>query len=214
MRPSDSLASVGCALRCPLRAAYRRADAVLDRAARASADACPPESGHRISASPVSRRRGQGLPGCWIVLFVRAVDCDPAGCTVSSPHRSATALLPSGLSTPWASGIGQFRGSTSHGPRVRVPTHRRAGYPPRRKARYRPAGLALIGRASHPLDDSPNFQSHVPPSLRTTISWSHWQFAAPQARIDSRPTRSLPSPGGDFNGLGGSQRALPRARRG
>jgi hypothetical protein len=46
-----------------------------------------------------------------------------------------------------------FRGSLA-----RVPTHRHVGYPYSwRKARYRPAGLALTGRDSHPLDGLPSF---------------------------------------------------------
>jgi hypothetical protein len=54
-----------------------------------------------------------------------------------------------------------FSGLTSHGPHLRLPTHRRRGYPLRRKAGYRPAGLALIGRVSHPLDDFSEFRDFL-----------------------------------------------------
>lgn len=46
----------------------------------------------------------------------------------------------------------------SHGPHARVPTHRGDNYLSRCKARFRPAGSALVGQDSHLLDDEPNFQ--------------------------------------------------------
>src|SRR5436190_203205 len=78
-------------------------------AAHASTCAQSSESNDRRSASPEIVEESQGLPGCWVVLLPRAVVIYPAGCAVVSP-LSSTALLPSGLPTPWASGIRQFRG--------------------------------------------------------------------------------------------------------
>ena len=43
------------------------------------------------------------------------------------------------------------------GPGARAPTHRRCPHEHRRKARYRLVDYSLVGWASHPLDDEPNF---------------------------------------------------------
>ena len=56
-------------------------------------------------------------------------------------HQSVAVMLPSGVPTPWASGMVCVSRLHSRGPIVRLPTHRRDGYPPRRKAGFRPAGL-------------------------------------------------------------------------
>ena len=56
-------------------------------------------------------------------------------------HRSVIMMLPSGIPRPWASGTVCVSRLHSRGPIVRLPTHRRGDYPPRRKAGFRPAGL-------------------------------------------------------------------------
>ena len=116
---------------------------------------------HRCPRQPVQRRRhfypgapsagslprrNEGLPGAWAILFVRAVVDHPARCDLPSPVPGAVAVafrLSNTLGT-WKAD--SFRGCMAHGPRARVPTHRRVRYRSRRKARYRPGGLTL-GRA-------------------------------------------------------------------
>src|SRR5215831_2052592 len=49
-------------------------------------------------------RRGEGLPGVWAVLFVRAMVEHPAGDVPLLARFSQGSLLPSGSSAPWASG--------------------------------------------------------------------------------------------------------------
>jgi hypothetical protein len=62
---------------------------VLPIDSAASACACRRTSfGEWITGSPSDRelpRRGKGLPGCWAVLFLRAVVQHPAGYGPSSP---------------------------------------------------------------------------------------------------------------------------------
>lgn len=65
----------------------------------------------------------------------------PAGCAVSSTSQTDTALLPSGTTTPWATGTTEITKLHSHGSHSRVPTYRCGSYLPPRKARFRPAGL-------------------------------------------------------------------------
>ena len=60
-----------------------------------------------ITGSPPDRdmsRRGEGLPGVWAVLFVRAMVEHPAGDVPLLARFSQGSLLPSGSSAPWASG--------------------------------------------------------------------------------------------------------------
>jgi hypothetical protein len=49
-------------------------------------------------------RRGEGLPGYWTVLFIRAMVEHPAGYAPLLAHFAQRALLPSSNSAPWASG--------------------------------------------------------------------------------------------------------------
>ena len=49
-------------------------------------------------------RRGEGLPGYWTVLFIRAMVEHPAGYAPLLAHFAQRALLPSSHSAPWASG--------------------------------------------------------------------------------------------------------------
>jgi len=61
----------------------------------------------RVTGSPQDRdgsRRGEGLPGAWAVLFVRAMVEHPAGYRPLLAHLTERLLWPSGNSAPWASG--------------------------------------------------------------------------------------------------------------
>src|SRR5215468_1229511 len=61
----------------------------------------------RVTGSPPDRdesRRGEGLPGAWAVLFVRAMVEHPAGYAPLLAHLTERLLWPSGNSAPWASG--------------------------------------------------------------------------------------------------------------
>jgi hypothetical protein len=103
----------------------------------------------------------------------------PRPMPVTSPRSSRNG----NLSTP--RGDFPFRSYVTHGPPLRAPTHRRVGYPPRRKARYRPAGLgsdrvdfASTGRRTE-------FQSFIACfSFRTSVAWSHstWKHRPDTAR--------------------------------
>ena len=72
-------------------------------------------------------------------------------------------------------------GLHSPGLLARVPTHRPGCCHPRRKARYRPAGFALVGRDLYPLDGKLNFDSYrIAFSFQTSLAWSHrWTTTAP-----------------------------------
>ena len=61
----------------------------------------------RVTGSPQDRdgaRRGEGLPGAWTVLFVRAMVAHPAGDGPRLAHLTERLLWPSGHAAPWASG--------------------------------------------------------------------------------------------------------------
>ena len=61
----------------------------------------------RLTGSPQSRdvsRRGEGLPGAWAVLFVRAMVEHPAGYVPLLAHLTERPSWPSSNSAPWASG--------------------------------------------------------------------------------------------------------------
>src|SRR5262245_26089177 len=61
----------------------------------------------RVTGSPQDRarsRRGEGLPGSWTLLFVRALVEHPAGYEPLLAHLTERLLWPSGNSAPWASG--------------------------------------------------------------------------------------------------------------
>jgi len=66
-------------------------------------------------------RKGETLPGHWVVLLGRAAVSDPAERATTSPMPVA-ALLPSGHLIPWAFGKTVSR-LYSRGPRPRAPTH-------------------------------------------------------------------------------------------
>ena len=61
----------------------------------------------RVTGSPQDRdgsRRGEGLPGAWAVLFVRAMVEHPTGYVPLLAHLTERSLEPSGNAAPWASG--------------------------------------------------------------------------------------------------------------
>jgi hypothetical protein len=61
----------------------------------------------QLTGSPRGRnvsRRGEGLPGAWAVLFVRAMVEHPAGYGPLLAHLTERSLWPSGKTGPWASG--------------------------------------------------------------------------------------------------------------
>ena len=130
-------------LRFPLpRPTSMRALVLCPGRRRAPATRRASETGHRLSAPPELSRRGEGLPGYWAVLFVRAVVEHPAGYGPLAHSRRGRCCLQV-KQHPGHPGRYRFRGRMPHGPHARMPTHRRARYRPRRKARYR------LGRA-HP----------------------------------------------------------------
>lgn len=88
-------------------------------------------------------RRSEGLPGCWAVLFVRAVVEDPAGC---GPRLAPWRRVRRGLQAIQHPGLPEwhsFRGCMAYGPHARAPTLQRTRYRERCKARYR-------SRRAHP----------------------------------------------------------------
>ena len=101
----------------------------------------------RVTGSPHNRgvsRRGEGLPGCGAILFVRAMVEHPAGYHPLLAQSSRRGwLLPSGKTGPSASGKAEVSGPHSLGPHARMPTLRLPCLHDRRKAGYR------LGRA-HP----------------------------------------------------------------
>ena len=56
-------------------------------------------------------RRGEGLPGAWAVLFVRAMVEHPAGYVPLLAHLTERPSWPSRHSAPWASGKGRGFGA-------------------------------------------------------------------------------------------------------
>lgn len=109
-----------------------------------------------MTGSPHHRflpRRNEGLPGSWVVLFVRAVVEDTAEPDIPSPI-AVMPVLPSGVSNPWALGMTVL--SLLHGPRpTRLRTYASPSALPRPSQGSLPtwADSPLTGQVSHPLDD-------------------------------------------------------------
>ena len=138
-----------------------------------------PRVGDSLSGSPWCRflpRRNVGLPGSWVILFLRAVVVHPAGCDLPSPlPLSGRPPSPSGKTAPWASGMTWFSWPLSHGPHARAPTHRRPRRRNRRKARYRSRRLAPSpdGFRTCWMTYRISWAHRITHSLRTSLSWSH-----------------------------------------
>jgi len=112
------------------------------------------------SRAPAARGATLGSPGLPRLLHVRLdTASDPGEYPHRSPWRDTRCRLPVGQnrrhSPTQFSGLNTFKvGSTRDlctSPAF-VPTHRRAGYPPRRKGRYGARGSRLPRRDSHPLE--------------------------------------------------------------
>ena len=107
MQPSDSLPP-SAAAPVPLASGLPRCGRLF--CASWADDTCARERvvrRRRVTGSPRRRdvsRRGEGLPGYWAVLFVRAVVEHPAGYDPLLAHCTERPLLPSGNSAPSASG--------------------------------------------------------------------------------------------------------------
>jgi len=138
MRPSDSLVPVGRGFGSP------RLRPTSMRVLFLAADGCPRKPANVGEGSPDLRgpesfEERRGPPRC----LGRPLSCvpwseTPPGATSPRPTSTERLLSPSRLPTPWAPGIGLFSWLPTHGPHVRVPTHRRLRYRNRRKAHYRP----------------------------------------------------------------------------
>lgn len=118
--------------------------------------------------------KGEGLPGYWVVPLLRAVVRDPAGCVDDVAHIGAVGAAAFEPKDAIGSRKVAISGLYSHGPPARVPTHRRGCHQPRRKARFRPAGLSFGRSGLSPagrLTEFPGLpHGH---SFPTSIAWSH-----------------------------------------
>jgi hypothetical protein len=130
----------------------------------------------------------QGLPDDWSTLLNTRrsrtprrlhypLDLSCGGNTAAFQHHETL-----------GTGMKEITGLHSHGSHSRVPTYRRRGYPRRRKARFRPAGLRfgragfapagwilqISGRTEHVLPFRPAFPGHFHDwsSLRLFIDFS------------------------------------------
>src|SRR5262249_20655832 len=108
-------------------------------------------------------RRGEGLPGAWAVLFVRAMVAHPPGAVPLLAQVSPGALWPAGHAAPWASGPALGVGAACP-----WPTRSRASASPTPELRASPgslpawAGSPWAGRVVHPLDDEQSFLKASP----------------------------------------------------
>ena len=107
MQPSDSLPPLATVL-VPLTGSLPRCGRLF--CAYEADDTCARQRvvrRRRVTGSPQDRnvsRRGEGLPGSWTVLFVRAMVAHPAGYVPRLAHLTERPLEPSSNSAPWASG--------------------------------------------------------------------------------------------------------------
>ena len=108
-----------------------------------------------------------GLPGSWVVLFLRAEVVHPAGCGGPSPISIAGApLLPSGETAPSASGmVISFVAAVPRPTRSRIYASPSTLPCPSQDSLPAGAVFPFAGRVSHPLDDLPNFTNSSHSSL-------------------------------------------------
>jgi hypothetical protein len=162
MQPSDSLPPSATAP-VPLARGLPRCRRLFCAPRRAD-DTCARKRvvrRRRVTGAPRHRdwsRRGEGLPGSWAILFVRAMVEHPAGDVPLLAQFSQGSLLPSGHSAPWASGK-----TIGFGAACPWPTRSRAYASPALFRRLSQgslptwAGSPLVGRDLHPLDDTQSF---------------------------------------------------------
>jgi hypothetical protein len=112
----------------------------------------------------------RGLPGYRAVLFGRAAVDHPAGLPSTRPFASRCAAFR--VYEPLGIREYTFSGLPSCGPLARLPTHQPPPHGNDCKAGYQPAGCALTGWGSHPLDSSSEFQPTSSTSSPTGMAWS------------------------------------------
>jgi hypothetical protein len=133
----------------------------------------------RVTGSPRDRqwsKRGEGLPGAWAVLFLRALVAPPPDTLLSSPTSRRDRCGLQGIQpsrhpgrlevaephTPWPARAHAYASPTP----FLTPSH---GWLPAQ------AGSPWAGRVLHPLDDRRSFMKvsslHSP---STSIAWSHY----------------------------------------
>jgi hypothetical protein len=142
----------------------------------------------RVTGSPQHRRasrRGEGLPGAWTVLCVRAMVEHPAGDAPRLAHLTQRALVPSEHPASWASGKRRGFGAASPWPTRSCADASPAPFPrPAQGSRPAWAGSPLAGRVWHPLDDQPSVleSSHPPlPLDQQSLVALHFLSALPAA---------------------------------
>jgi hypothetical protein len=185
MRPSDSPAA-SARLRSALGCALPVGQALVLCAVTVSPRGRPPDR-----LLPTARRRGSPVLRRPDLPTGRSGVSQVTGPSSSAVPRSTTppvplrlalsppGVLPSGVPTPWALEHARFRGCLFRGPPVRLTTLQPPPYRDGSKPGYQPAGYALAGWASHPRDDSSEFQSTSSTSSPTGIAWSLREPLAP-----------------------------------
>jgi hypothetical protein len=123
----------------------------------------------RLTGSPPHRdvsRRGEGLPGSWAVLFMRAIVEHPAGYASLLAQLTQRSLWPSRHPARSASGKTRGFGAACPWP-TRSHTYASPALLPRLSQGLLPAraGSPFAGRASHPLDDEQSFMKASPPPI-------------------------------------------------
>jgi len=132
----------------------------------------------RLPVGLNSPRKGEALPGCWVVPLERAAVCDPAERTLTSP-LSVMALLPSGHVDPLGARKLAVSRLCSRGPRPCVPTyHPATSLPPEQgslpacRARLWPDRFRACRTTAR------NFMNHrMIQSFPTSLAWSHQRRA-------------------------------------
>lgn len=192
IQPSDSLMSIGLGSGSPRPSAYLVAGVFFFAGGCVHPqNAGPLEIGARLPMGRIVTRKHQGLPGYWVILFVRAMAIYLADRTVTialSRWRSCClqAFRDLGLCRDypfvgWLTMAHTFAYLRINDVVTDDAARLATGLP----------GSALTGRDSHPLDDYSEFQGAIASLLsqRTSIAWSH-----PKAGIQGFQRR-LPHPG-------------------
>ena len=140
------------------------------------------------------RGETRGLPGYWVILLPRAAVSDPAGCVALSPsnERDASAFRGADpLGTRELESFGAYLAARAFACLRIIREHR---CPEARLATDLP-GWALIGRVSHPQDDSSGFRDlpHVslPPDQHCLVAPTLFRYQD----VDERLWEGNPRPG-------------------